>query len=71
MPEIIGIQPEKPEEKVTRLQAARGRLAQRNARLQERADALRAEADRLEASIALGDAWIDKVDAAITAAGRE
>ena len=70
MPDTIDAGAEKPEEKVARLQAARGRLVQKNEAVQQRADALRAEADRLEASMAVTSAYIDKIDAAVQAAGR-
>jgi len=70
MPETIGAGTERPEEKIARLQATRTRLVQKNEAVQQRAEALRAQADRLEASMAVTSAYIDKIDAAIQAAGR-
>ena len=70
MPDTIGTGAEKPEDKLARLQTIRTRLVQKNEAAQQRADALRTEADRLEASMAVTSAYIDKIDAAIQAAGR-
>ena len=70
MPDAIGTGPQTPAANVARLQAARTRLVQKNEKVQQRADALRAEAARFEATMPQTSAYIDRIDAAIQAAGR-